>query len=66
MFSNYTKPTKHKFAADVSIGVISYTTKTGFVKGTGSNLGLEAGIGYQYEVSKNFLIGPNSGLLQEH
>lgn len=61
MFSNYTKPTKHKFAADVSIGVISYTTKTGFVKGTGSNLGLEAGIGYQYEVSKNFLIGPKFG-----
>ena len=61
MFSNYTKPTKHKFAADVSIGVISYTTKTGFVKGTGSNLGLETGIGYQYEVSKNFLIGPKFG-----
>ncbi|OCA75266.1 hypothetical protein [Chryseobacterium arthrosphaerae] len=61
MFSNYTKPTKHKFAADVSIGVISYTTKTGYIKGTGSNLGLEAGIGYQYEVSKNFLIGPKFG-----
>lgn len=62
MFSNYTQPTKHKFAADVSLGVITYTTKTGTVKGTGSNLGLEAGIGYQYAVSKNFLIGPKFGI----
>ncbi|SIS82194.1 hypothetical protein SAMN05421786_102352 [Chryseobacterium ureilyticum] len=58
MYSNYNEPTKHKLFFDVAIGVISYTTKTADIKGTGSNLGLDAGVGYQYEVSKNFLIGP--------
>ena len=58
MFSNHTKPTKHKIAADVSLGVISYTTKTGSVKGTGSTFGMEVGAGYQYALTKNVMIGP--------
>ncbi len=58
MYSNYNEPTRHKLFMDVALGVISYTTKTGGIKGTGSNLGLDAGIGYQYQVSKNILIGP--------
>ncbi|MGE8535836.1 hypothetical protein [Chryseobacterium sp. R2ACT005] len=62
MFSNYTKPTNHKIVADVSLGVITYTTKTEAVKGTGSNLGLELGAAYQYAVSKNFMIGPKLGI----
>jgi hypothetical protein len=43
------------------IRIISYTPKTGLIKGTGSNLGLGAGFGYQYEVSKKYFYGPNSG-----
>ncbi|UKB83299.1 hypothetical protein LF887_20135 [Chryseobacterium sp. MEBOG06] len=62
MASNYNESTKHKFIADLSLGVITYTTKTASVKGTGSNLGLEAGIGYQYAISKNFMIGPKIGV----
>ncbi|GEJ45308.1 MULTISPECIES: hypothetical protein [unclassified Chryseobacterium] len=62
MFSNYTQSTKHKIVADVSLGVITYTTKTEAVKGTGSNLGLELGAAYQYAVSKNFMIGPKLGI----
>ncbi|PWN63242.1 hypothetical protein [Chryseobacterium oncorhynchi] len=62
MYSNYNEATKHKLFFDVSLGVISYTTKTANVKGTGSNLGLDAGVGYQYALSKNFLIGPKLGI----
>lgn len=58
MFSNHAKPIKHKISADVSLGVISYTTKTGSVKGTGSAFGMELGAGYQYAITKNLMIGP--------
>lgn len=62
MISNYKESTKHKIYLDMGLGVISYTTKTGNVKGTGSNLGAELNFAYQYEISKNFLIGPKVGL----
>jgi len=62
MISNFNESTKHKIFLDMALGVISYTTKTGTVKGTGSNLGAEINFAYQYEVSKNFLIGPKFGL----
>lgn len=58
MYSNYNDPTKHKLLLDAALGVISYTTKTGNVKGTGSNLGLDAGFGYQYALSDHLFIGP--------
>ncbi len=62
VISNDNQPTRHKIFADVALGVMSYTTKTGNVKGTGSTLGAEIDFGYQYQVSKNFLIGPKLGL----
>lgn len=62
MFSNFTQETKHKLYYDMGLGVITYTTKTGNVEGKGSNLGLEANFGYQYEVAKQFLIGPKLGV----
>lgn len=62
MISNFSEQTRHKMFVDMGLGVISYTTKTGSVKGTGSNLGAELNFGYQYQVSKNFLIGPKLGL----
>lgn len=34
MYSNYNDPTKHKLFFDGSLGIISYTTKTGNIKGT--------------------------------
>lgn len=58
MYSNYNESTKHKLILDAALGVISYTTKTGNVKGTGSNLGLDAGFGYQYALSDHLFIGP--------
>ncbi|MDM1554497.1 outer membrane beta-barrel protein [Chryseobacterium indologenes] len=58
MYSNYNEPTKHKLFVDGSLGIISYTTKTGNVKGTGSSLGLDAGFGYQYALSDHIFIGP--------
>ncbi|MBB4806414.1 hypothetical protein HNP38_001686 [Chryseobacterium defluvii] len=61
MYSNFNQETKHKLFYDLALGVITYTTKTGTVKGTGSNLGMEANIAYQYAVSKNFFIGPKLG-----
>lgn len=58
MYSNYSDPTKHKLFLEGALGIISYTTKTGNVKGTGSSIGLDAGLGYQYALSKNIFIGP--------
>lgn len=61
MYSNFNDESKHKLYYDIALGVISYTTKTGTVKGTGSNLGLDANVAYQYALSKNFFIGPKVG-----
>ncbi|MCW3160127.1 porin family protein [Chryseobacterium oryctis] len=62
MISNFNEATKHKLYADVSLGVITYTTKTGSVKGTGSNLGADLNLAYQYAVTKNIYVGPKLGL----
>lgn len=62
LISNDNSPTRHKVFADIALGVLSYTTKTGSVKGTGSTFGAEVDFGYQYQISKNFLIGPKVGL----
>ncbi len=62
MFSNFTESTKHKFFVDIALGVISYTTKTGNVKGKGSNFGADMNIGYQYAITKNVYLGPKLGL----
>ncbi|ASK30610.1 hypothetical protein CEY12_11020 [Chryseobacterium sp. T16E-39] len=61
MFSNFNEESNHKLYYDIALGVISYTTKTGNVKGTGSNLGLDANVAYQYALSKYFFIGPKIG-----
>lgn len=61
MFSNFKQDTKHKFYYDIALGVITYTTKTGSVKGTGSNLGGEVNFAYQYAVTNHILIGPKLG-----
>lgn len=62
MISNFSEATRHKMFVDMGLGVISYTTKTANVKGTGSNLGAELNFGYQYQITKNFHIGPKVGL----
>ncbi|MCU7615289.1 hypothetical protein N0B16_12645 [Chryseobacterium sp. GMJ5] len=62
LISNYNEPSRHKLFLDLALGVITYTTKTGSVKGTGSNLGAEIDFAYQYQISRNFLIGPKLGL----
>lgn len=62
MISNFNEDTRHKMFVDMGLGVISYTTKTANVKGTGSNLGAELNFAYQYQITKNILIGPKLGL----
>ena len=62
MYSNFNETTKHKLFVDMGLGVISYTTKTGNIKGTGSNLGVEMNFGYQYAISKHLFLGPKLGL----
>ncbi|MCY0978922.1 hypothetical protein PGH12_09395 [Chryseobacterium wangxinyae] len=62
MFSNFKDETRHKLFYDIAVGVITYTTKTGSVKGTGSNVGLEANFAYQYAISNHIFIGPKIGL----
>ena len=60
--TNYDQATKHKFLLDASLGAMSYTTKTGAVKGKGTTLGAEVDFAYQYQVNKHILIGPKVGL----
>jgi hypothetical protein len=60
--TNDAHETKHKLFMDVALGAMTYTTKTGTVKGKGTTFGAELDFAYQYEVSKNFLIGPKIGL----
>ncbi|WP_162088394.1 hypothetical protein [Chryseobacterium aquaeductus] len=61
MFSNFKQDTKHKLYYDIALGVITYTTKTGTVKGTGSSLGMEANFAYQYAITNQILVGPKLG-----
>ncbi|MCX8532723.1 hypothetical protein [Chryseobacterium luquanense] len=60
--TNFDQPTKHKFLLDASLGAMSYTTKTGNIKGKGNTLGAEVDFAYQYEINKHILIGPKIGL----
>lgn len=62
MISNFNQSTRHKLFTDIALGVVSYTTKTGSVKGTGCTLGAEMNVAYQYQISQNILIGPKLGL----
>lgn len=63
MFSNYMEDTRHKLFYDIALGLITYTSTTGNIEGKGSNLGLDANLGYQYAVTKNILIGPKLGVV---
>lgn len=62
LFSNFKDDTKHKLFYDIALGVITYTTKTGSVKGTGSTLGLEANFAYLYAITNQIFIGPKLGI----
>jgi hypothetical protein len=62
MISNFTEATKHKLFLDLGVGVISYTTKTANIKGTGSNVGVEMNAGYQYALTPKIFLGPKVGL----
>ncbi|MXS71441.1 autotransporter domain-containing protein [Chryseobacterium binzhouense] len=62
MFSNFSSDTKHKLFYDVALGVITYNTTTGNIKGTGSNLGAEINFAYQYAITNNIFIGPKIGM----
>jgi hypothetical protein len=61
MFSNFSEPTRHKLFYDIGLGVLTYKTATGNIEAKGSTLGLEADFGYQYQIAKQFLIGPKLG-----
>jgi hypothetical protein len=62
VLTNDNQPTNHKLSMDIALGAITYTTKTGNVKGKGTTLGAELDFAYQYQISKNFLIGPKIGI----
>lgn len=61
IYSNYNLETRHKLYYDLALGVITYSSKTGGAKITGSNLGLDANIAYQYAVSSQIFVGPKLG-----
>ena len=66
MYSNFEMDTPHKFYWDVALGYQQYTSSNNFsglgnFKVKGSSVGLYSTIGYQYAVSRSFLIGPQLG-----
>ena len=66
MYSNFEMDTPHKFYWDVALGYQQYTSSNNFsglgnFEVKGSSVGLYSTIGYQYAVSRSFLIGPQIG-----
>lgn len=61
IYSNFNLETKHKLYYDLALGLITYTSKTENVKLSGSNLGLDSNIAYQYAVTPQIYIGPKLG-----
>ena len=66
MYSNFEMDTPHKFYWDVALGYQQYTSSNNFsglgnFEVKGSSVGLYSTIGYQYAVSRSFLIGPQLG-----
>ena len=66
MYSNFEMDTPHKFYWDVALGYQQYTSSNilgpiGNFEVKGSSVGLYSTIGYQYAVSRSFLIGPQLG-----
>ena len=66
MYSNFEMDTPHKFYWDVALGYQQYASSNNFsglgnFEVKGSSVGLYSTIGYQYAVSRSFLIGPQLG-----
>ena len=66
MYSNFEMDTPHKFYWDVALGYQQYASSNNFsglgnIELKGSSVGLYSTIGYQYAVSRSFLIGPQLG-----
>ena len=66
MYSNFEMDTPHKFYWEAAIGYQQYTSSNilgsiGNFELKGSSVGLYSTIGYQYAVSRSFLIGPQLG-----
>ena len=65
LYSNFERETPHKIYYDMAIGYVQYTSNTFVntqkIENKGSALGLYSTIGYQYAVSRSFLIGPQIG-----
>jgi hypothetical protein len=65
LYSNFERETPHKIYYDMAIGYVQYTSNTFVntqkIENKGSALGFYSTIGYQYAVSRSFLIGPQIG-----
>ena len=66
MYSTFEMDTPHKFYWDVALGYQQYVSSNtlgplGNFEVKGSSVGLYSTIGYQYAVSRSFLIGPQLG-----
>ena len=66
MYSNFEMDTPHKFYWEAAIGYQQYASSNNFsglgnIELKGSSVGLYSTIGYQYAVSRSFLIGPQLG-----
>ncbi len=60
--TNDVQETRHKFFMSAALGAMTYTSKTGTVKAKGTTFGAELDFAYQYQITKNLLIGPKLGL----
>ena len=61
LYSNFESDTRHKLYYDLALGVLSYTTDSGFMVGKGSTFGLAATISYMYQIVPAVCVGPQLG-----
>lgn len=62
MYSDFQKNSNHKLFFTISLGIMTYNTKTANVKNSASSLAGEFNFGYQYAINNHIFIGPKVGL----
>lgn len=58
LYSNFEEESKHKLYYDMSLGLMSYTSKANSATVKGSNMGLAGSFAYMYAITPAIYVGP--------